>query len=122
MDRITMKNMGFYAYHGVMAEEKVLGQRFVVSLELTLDLKAAGRSDRVADTVSYAEVYEEVRRVVAENTFDLIEKLAFEIGKAVLTNHPGVEALEVKVEKPGAPVKGEFEYFGVTLCLRPSDI
>ncbi|OPL08896.1 MAG: hypothetical protein AVO33_08245 [delta proteobacterium ML8_F1] len=122
MDSILMKAMEFYAYHGVMPEEKILGQLFRISLVLELDLGPAGRSDRVEDTVSYAEVYDEVKELVEGESFDLVEKLAYEIGAKVLRNHPRIQGIEVVVEKPQAPVKGHFNHFGVKVCLRPSDI
>lgn len=57
-DRILLRGLVFHGYHGVLPEEQVLGQKFVVDASLSADLAAAGRSDDLADTVSYAAVYE----------------------------------------------------------------
>ena len=53
-DRILLNGMTFYGYHGVRPEEKELGQRFVVDVEMELDLRAAGTSDDLTDTVDYS--------------------------------------------------------------------
>lgn len=111
-----MNDMMFYGYHGVLQEEKILGQKFIVSVELSLDFKQAGMNDSVADTVSYAEVYYIVREIVEDNKFDLIEKLAEEISSGILTKFNKVQELKVKILKPEAPVQGIYGSFGVEIC------
>lgn len=56
--------MEFYGYHGVLPEENKLGQRFRVSIVLGLDLKRAGETDRLEETVSYADVYACVKKLL----------------------------------------------------------
>ena len=56
MDKITLKNMAFYGYHGMRPEEKSLGQRFYVDISLFLNLSEAGQSDNIHDTVNYAGI------------------------------------------------------------------
>jgi dihydroneopterin aldolase len=116
MDKILMNDMIFYAYHGVLEEEKRLGQRFIISIELLLELKAAGLSDDVMDTVSYADVYEDVKEIVYDNKFNLIEKLAEEISKVVLMKYSLVNEIKIKILKPEAPVNGIYHSFGVEIC------
>ncbi len=116
MDKILMNDMMFYAYHGVLEEEKRLGQKFIISIELLLELKAAGLSDDVMDTVSYADVYEDVKEIVHGNKFNLIEKLAEEISKVVLMKYSLVNEIIIKILKPEAPVNGIYHSFGVEIC------
>lgn len=97
--------MTFYAYHGVNPEERELGQRFVVDLQVQLDLAAAGRSDALADTVSYTELYWVVKTVVEEERHDLLEAVAEAIAQRVLTSFP-VAAVRARVTKPSPPIKG----------------
>lgn len=106
MDRIELKRMPFFAHHGVFAEEKRLGQRFVVSVVLYLDLRVPGTSDAVADTVDYGKVYDKVKTIAEQERFNLIEALAERIAREILDSHPSVEGVCVEVEKPGAPVSG----------------
>ncbi len=118
MDKILMKKMVFFGYHGVFEEEKKQGQEFVVDMELMLDLSQAGKTDNVEDTVSYADVYQLVKEIVEGPSFNLIEKLADEIVGKVLESFHLIDEVQVKVRKPGAPVKGKFEYFGVKICRK----
>lgn len=115
MDKISLKGMAFYARHGVLDEERKIGQRFLIDIDLYLDLAAAGETDRLEDTVNYGEVYEKVRHVTEGNTYALIEKLAGEINRELLESYPQLEQVETTIHKPGAPVSGIFADISVTL-------
>ena len=104
-DRILLTGLTFYGYHGDAPEERVLGQRFVVDLALTLNLEPAGRSDDLNQTINYSEVYRLVRDIVEGPPCNLIEAVAERIADAILANTPA-RAVTVRVEKPWAPVKG----------------
>ncbi|WP_010279308.1 dihydroneopterin aldolase [Paenibacillus senegalensis] len=112
-DKIVMSGMQFFGYHGVYAEENKLGQRFKVDLELYLPLQPAGQSDELKDTVNYGEVYETVRGLVEERTFQLIETVAEQIAVQVLECYSMVEEVIVRVHKPNPPFKVFFD--GVTI-------
>ena len=105
LDVIRLLNMSFYAFHGVRQEERKLGQRFEVDVELFLDLRAAGQGDDLARTVDYVQVFELVEEVVVEREFNLLEALAQEIADSLLERFP-LEAVTVRVRKPNAPVRG----------------
>lgn len=105
-DEIQLQGMRFYAYHGVNQEERVLGQRFTVDVALAIDLRRAGMSDDLADTVSYSEVFRLVRRIVEGEPRNLIEALAEEIAAAILASYKPVKWVTVTVRKPEAPLKG----------------
>src|SRR4051794_17407585 len=64
MDKILLRGLVFYGFHGVNPEEQALGQRFRVDVTVWADLAPAAASDAVADTVSYATVYKRVRALV----------------------------------------------------------
>lgn len=115
MDKILMNNMAFYGFHGVLDEERNIGQKFYVDLEMSLDLTAPGKTDRVDNTVSYAEVYDDVKYFVESARYNLIEALGENICQAVLTKYPQVVEVMVRIKKPEAPVRGIFDYFGVEL-------
>ncbi len=115
MDKIIMENMGFYGYHGVLQEEKVLGQKFFVDASLYLPLKKAGETDDLNLSVNYGEVYETIREIVAFEKFDLLEGLADRICSEVLSTYPLVQKIRIKIKKPEAPVPGIFDYFGVEI-------
>ncbi|WP_395879550.1 dihydroneopterin aldolase [Desulfallas sp. Bu1-1] len=114
LDKIIMSSMAFYGYHGVLPQERELGQTFLVDVELYLDLRAAGESDDPAMTASYAEAYEVVRQVVTGEPCNLIEAVAERIAARLLEEFPLREVL-VRVKKPSAPVPGQFNYMGVEI-------
>ena len=104
-DKILLTGMAFYGYHGVRPEEKELGQRFVVDLELELDLSAPGSSDDLRDTVDYSRVYRAVKEVVEGPSRDLLESLAEETARVTLSSFP-VEGVRVRVTKPHVSIRG----------------
>ena len=105
-DEILLEGMRFYAYHGVNAEERALGQRFLVDVVMAVDLRRPGQSDDLADTVSYSDVYKVVRGIVEGEPRNLIEAVAEEIAAAILTEFPPVARVTVTVRKPEVPMKG----------------
>jgi dihydroneopterin aldolase/2-amino-4-hydroxy-6-hydroxymethyldihydropteridine diphosphokinase len=102
-DRIVLKGISARGFHGVLDVEKVDGQDFVVDVKLEVDLRRAGRSDLLAHTVNYAEVAADIVELITGPSLDLIESLADQIATAAL-RRPLVQAVEVTVHKPQAPV------------------
>lgn len=122
MDKIIIKGLKIFAYHGVNPEEKVEGQYFIIDTEAFCDLRNAGKSDNLDDTVSYAKIKKCIERVFTADKYDLIEKTAEIICESVLKEFPAIERIICTVKKPDAPMKGEFEYAGVTLDRSKSDV
>jgi dihydroneopterin aldolase len=104
-DRIILKGMSFYGYHGVNQEEKVLGQGYEVDLEAEIDLSLAGHSDQLEDTVSYTLMYRATRDVVEGKSHNLLESLAQGIADRLLGDLP-LKGITVMVKKPNPPIKG----------------
>lgn len=105
-DRIFLEGLTFYAYHGVHPEEKKLGQRFIVDIAMTRDLRVAGTTDDLTHTTSYSEVYRLAREITESGPYDLIETVAEKIATAVLAAHAEVRDIRVTVRKPDVPIKG----------------
>jgi dihydroneopterin aldolase len=99
-DRIQLEGMVFHGHHGTLPAERELGQPFVVDVELRLDLRPAGLSDDLAQTVDYGEVYRRSREIVEGAPVNLVETVAERIAAAVLQDYPTVQAVRVKVAKP----------------------
>ena len=102
-DRIVLQGISAHGRHGVLDFEKADGQDFVVDVTLDIDLRRAGRSDVLAHTVNYAEVAADVVSLITGPSLNLIEALADQIAAAAL-QRPLVQAVEVTVHKPHAPV------------------
>ena len=116
MDRLLLEGMAFTGRHGVLPAERELPARFRVDIELAADLRAAGASDRLADTVDYTEVYALVQEVVEGEPCSLLETVAERIAGRLL-GFDRVQSATVRVAKT-PPVEGEFRSFAVEI-VRP---
>ena len=118
---ILLHDMRFYAYHGVMEQERRVGGEYLVSLQVKVDLSGAVMSDAVADTVNYAELYDVVRQEMAQPS-QLLEHVAGRIGQRVLDEFPQVTALTVRVTKYNPPMGADCKGASVEICaLRASE-
>ena len=104
-DRILIHGIQFYGHHGVREEERKLGQRFLVDVELCLDLSGAGRQDELVATVDYEQVHALVVEVGTREQFRLLEALAERIASAILERFP-VRQVTVRATKPSPPIPG----------------
>ncbi|UQD50700.1 dihydroneopterin aldolase [Bacillus methanolicus] len=118
MDKIMLNQMTFYGYHGVFPEETKLGQRFIVDLKVELDLKKAGESDNLEDSVNYGELYEACREVVEGKPLKLVEAVAEKIASKILHDFETVELCTVKVTKPDPPIPGHYRSVAVEITRR----
>jgi len=117
-DSITLQGMQFYGYHGVLPEENRLGQRFLVDVTMWLDLSEAGRSDRLEDTINYAEVYERVRAIAEGEPVRLIETLAERVASALLQTYTRITEISIRVTKPHPPFGAHFDGVSVQIHRR----
>ena len=114
-DRIFIRGLALHAYHGVMPHEGKVGQTFTLDLDLDVDLSDVARSDKVKDTVSYADVAQCVDKAFTGQRFRLIEAAGGAVADAVLAAFPRVLAVAVTIHKPHAPIAATFSDVGVTL-------
>ncbi len=119
-DRLSLLGMRFLGRHGVLPTEKVDAQPFEVDLVLHADLTEAAERDDLAATVDYAALFDLVRAIVEGTSHDLIEGLAGSIARAVLAATPSevVDAVEVRVRKPEAPIDGSFDTVEASILRR----
>lgn len=123
-DRLSLIGMRFEGRHGVLPGEKVTPQPFEVDVILHADLEPAARSDALTETVDYAVLFDLVEAIVTGPSFDLIEALAGAIVRAVLaaTEPALVNAVEVRVRKPAAPLGGTFDTVEAALLRRRPEV
>jgi len=114
-DRIELRGLRFEGAHGVLAHEHVSRQPFEVDVVMEADLRDAGASDALADTVDYDAVFRAVEAIVTGPHVDLIETLAERIAASVLSAHARVTAVSVRVRKPKAPLPGDFDWAGIEI-------
>ncbi|NLN82041.1 MAG: dihydroneopterin aldolase [Clostridiales bacterium] len=114
MDKIVIKGLRVFAYHGVNPEEKENGQTFELDITLHTDLSRAGMTDDLNDTINYASVAKLASAVMLQEKNDLIERAAARVADAILEKYP-TEAVTVLLKKPEAPMKADFDFVGVEI-------
>ena len=120
MDKIIVKNIKAYGYHGALTEENVLGQNFYADITLYKSLKKAGETDELDKSISYVDVYYDVEDIIKNKKFKLIEALAEKIAQTLLEKY-SIKKVKVKIKKPGAPINGNFDYVGVEITREAKD-
>ncbi|AES67269.1 putative dihydroneopterin aldolase [Medicago truncatula] len=121
-DKLILRGLTFYGFHGAIAEERTLGQKFVVDVDAWLDLKPAGKSDNLSDSFSYAEIYLIAKKVIEGPAHNLLESVAHKIAIATLEVHKEISTVRVKVGKPHVAIQGPVDYLGVEILRRRSDL
>lgn len=109
--------MRFYAHHGCFQQEKTIGTHFTVDIVFNTDTSRAEQSDNIADTVSYLDVYQIVKREM-QHPSNLLEHVARRVGEAVLKEFPAVTDIKVKVSKMNPPLGGQMHSVSVELDLK----
>lgn len=113
-DRITLTGLRVHGRHGVYEHEKRDGQEFVVDVTAWLGLDRAAASDDVADTLHYGELAERVAAIVGGEPCDLIETVAARVADDAMADER-LDAVEVTIHKPHAPIPLDFADVAVTI-------
>ena len=115
MDKITIQDLEVFGYHGVLEEEALLGQKFLITAIMSLDLRRAGRTDDIKETIDYGEVCQFIKKLVETERYLLIERLAEELATGLLLGFPKLTGVEITVKKPWAPVQVPLDTVAVTI-------
>ncbi len=116
-NKILLQNMMFYGFHGVHEYEREQGQRFYVDVEMVADLSKAGKTDDLNDTIDYTEVYSNVKMIMENHRFQLLEALTAKIADLIIDTTIAHE-VSVKIRKPAVPIPGQLEYVQVETIRR----
>ena len=100
-----IRELELFGFHGVFEEEKRLGQKFILSLELDLDLKSAGKTGDLTKSVHYGELCEKVDKEFVRESYELIETVALNLADFILNEYKIINGVKVFLKKPWAPVK-----------------
>ena len=114
MSVISIEQMEFYAYHGCFKEEQIIGTRFLVDLSLETNTGEAEKSDKLADTVNYQEVYLLVKKEM-EIKSKLLEHVGRRIIDAVKQKFPQVMTASLKISKMNPPLGGKIKNVSLTM-------
>lgn len=122
-DTISLVGITLYGYHGVRAEERTLGQRFIVDIELGADLRTAAETDALDATVNYSEVYAVVAELVQGEPVNLLETLGERVTQAIFERFPRVASTRIRIAKPGVAIAGSvLREASVTISRTRSEI
>jgi 7,8-dihydroneopterin aldolase/epimerase/oxygenase len=114
---IELHGILLHGFHGVLAEERRDGQRFLVDLELELEHEQAARSDRIEDAVDYRGVVSRVREISDARAYQLLEAFAAAIADALIDDWP-LRAVRVRVRKPDVVLDPPVEHAAVSVERR----
>lgn len=111
---IEINGLELFAHHGVLPEERRLGQRFLLDLRITPSREEGAETDSIDDTVDYADVIERVVEVFTERPYALLEAVSAQIARVVLLEF-AVDKVRVRVRKPEPPLPYPLDGVGVVL-------
>lgn len=118
MDKIIIENLELIAEHGVFKEEKFLGQKFIISVEMTTDTREAGKTGNLNASTHYGFVADNIEKIFTGESFDLIETCAEKIAEMILTKYPLISEVKVTVKKPWAPIRKHFDFVAVEITRK----
>lgn len=107
--KIRLNEMVFYGFHGVHAEERSLGQRFIVSATLYTDPALDTSIRHLGDTIDYTMVYDDIKDTMESQQFQLLECCANAIADKLLAGYPLLSGLKICIQKPAVPIKGSLK-------------
>ncbi|MBC8016100.1 MAG: dihydroneopterin aldolase [Sporomusaceae bacterium] len=116
-NKIVLQNMMFYGFHGVYEYEREQGQRFYVDAEIAADLSLAGTTDNITDTIDYTIVYSQIKEIMENHRFQLLEAAGAHIADIILQTTTATE-VTIRIRKPAVAIPGPLDYVQVETCRR----
>jgi dihydroneopterin aldolase len=118
MGKIVIEEMEFYAFHGHYQEEQIVGNRFLVDLELKTDLSAPAESDNLKDAVNYQKAYQIIKNEMRRTKSNLLENIGKRILAALFTEMKGIEKATIRVRKLNPPMGGPIKSVGIEMSRK----
>ncbi len=114
--KIYLRNMRFHAFHGVLPQEGIVGNDYLVNLVLDYDFSSAMQTDELQGTLNYAEVYQKVREEMAVSS-KLLEHVAGRIAHRLFSDFPEIQKLQLSITKVNPPMGADSDGAGVEVVL-----
>ena len=114
--KIYLRNVRFHAFHGVLPQEGIVGNDYLVNLELDYDFSSALKTDDLQGTLNYAEVYQKVREEMAVPS-KLLEHVAGRIAHRLFSDFPEIQKLQLSITKVNPPMGADSDGAGVEVVL-----
>ena len=114
--KIYLRNVRFHAFHGVLPQEGIVGNDYLVNLVLDYDFSSAMQTDELQGTLNYAEVYQKVREEMAVPS-KLLEHVAGRIAHRLFSDFPEIQKLQLSITKVNPPMGADSDGAGVEVVL-----
>ena len=114
--KIYLRNVRFHAFHGVLPQEGIVGNDYLVNLVLDYDFSSAMKTDDLQGTLNYAEVYQKVREEMAVPS-KLLEHVAGRIAHRLFSDFPEIQKLQLSITKVNPPMGSDSDCAGVEVVL-----
>lgn len=114
--KIYLRNVRFHAFHGVLPQEGIVGNDYLVNLVLDYDFFSAMKTDDLQGTLNYAEVYQKVREEMAVPS-KLLEHVAGRIAHRLFSDFPEIQKLQLSITKVNPPMSADSDGAGVEVVL-----
>jgi len=108
MQQIALEGMKFFAYHGYYEEEQLIGNNYVIDVYLYTDFENAAKSDDLAETINYEEVFSICKKIMSEK-MRLLETIVHKIIVEIKSNYASLRSVRVKLSKISPSMGGEIE-------------
>ena len=118
MGKITIEEMEFYAFHGHYQEEQIVGNRFLVDLDMQTDLSVPADSDKLGDALNYQKAYQIIKNEMKRTKSNLLENIGKRMLDALFQEMEGIQKAKIKVRKLNPPMGGPIKSVGVTLSRK----
>lgn len=114
--KIYLRNVRFHAFHGVLPQEGIVGNDYLVNLMLDYDFSSAMKTDDLQGTLNYAEVYQKVSEEMAVPS-KLLEHVAGRIAHRLFSDFPEIQKLQLSITKVNPPMGADSDGAGVEVVL-----
>jgi dihydroneopterin aldolase len=118
MGKIKIEEMEFYAFHGHYREEQIVGNRFLVDLELKTDFRKPAHSDQLRDAVNYQQAYQIVKNEMRRTKSNLLENIGKRILDALFAEMDGIQKATVRIRKLNPPMGGPIRSVGIKMSRK----
>lgn len=118
MGKIIIEEMEFYAFHGHYQEEQIVGNRFLVDLEMDADLSDAADSDNLNDAVNYQQAYQIIKNEMRRTKSNLLENIGKRILDALWAEMEGIEKASIRIRKLNPPMGGPIKSVGIKMSRK----
>ena len=118
MGKIVIEEMEFYAFHGHYQEEQIVGNRFLVDLEMEADLSEPADSDKLGDAVNYQQAYQIIKNEMRRTKSNLLENIGKRILDALLAEMEGIEKATIRIRKLNPPMGGPIKSVGIKMSRK----